>query len=107
MSTTRNGLIVAVLCALTISCWWVITEYRRDLGLAHERVSVGSVVQTPCGQIEYTSSGDGPPVLVVHGAGGGFDQGMAFAQPLVAQGFRVVAMSRFGYLNTPLPADAF
>ncbi len=106
MSTTRNGLIVAVLCALTISCWWVIREYRRDLGLAHERVSVGSVVQTPCGQIEYASSGDGPPVLVVHGAGGGFDQGMAFAQPLVAQGFRVVAMSRFGYLRTPLPNDA-
>jgi 2-hydroxy-6-oxonona-2,4-dienedioate hydrolase len=31
---------------------------------------------------------------------------MALAQPLVAQGFRVVAMSRFGYLRTPLPTNA-
>jgi pimeloyl-ACP methyl ester carboxylesterase len=51
-------------------------------------------------------AGDGRPVLVVHGAGGGFDQGFAFAQPLIAGGFRIVAMSRFGYLRTPLPPDA-
>jgi 2-hydroxy-6-oxonona-2,4-dienedioate hydrolase len=45
-------------------------------------------------------------VLVVHGAGGGFDQGMQFAGELAAAGYRVIAMSRFGYLRTPLPADA-
>jgi 2-hydroxy-6-oxonona-2,4-dienedioate hydrolase len=43
---------------------------------------------------------------VVHGAGGGFDQGLDFAKPLAERGFRVIAMSRFGYLRTPLPADA-
>ena len=42
----------------------------------------------------------------MHGAGGGFDQGLEFAQPLVQNGFCVVAMSRFGYLRTPLPTDA-
>jgi pimeloyl-ACP methyl ester carboxylesterase len=42
----------------------------------------------------------------VHGAGGGFDQGLEIADPLVRGGFRVIAMSRFGYLQTPLPADA-
>jgi pimeloyl-ACP methyl ester carboxylesterase len=47
-----------------------------------------------------------PPVLVVHGAGGGFDQGLELANPLVSGGFRVIAASRFGYLRTPLPADA-
>jgi pimeloyl-ACP methyl ester carboxylesterase len=31
---------------------------------------------------------------------------MAWAQPLVQQGVRVIAMSRFGYLRTPRPADA-
>jgi pimeloyl-ACP methyl ester carboxylesterase len=44
--------------------------------------------------------------LVVHGAGGGFDQGMEFGQMLVRSGFRVIAISRFGYLRTPVPADA-
>ena len=50
--------------------------------------------------------GDGPPVLIVHDAGGGHDQGLDFAAPLVDSGFRAIAMSRFGYLRTPIPTDA-
>jgi pimeloyl-ACP methyl ester carboxylesterase len=85
----------------------VVLDYRNDIDSAFERVSTGSrIVQTPCGPIEYASAGEGDPVLVVHGAGGGFDQGMDFAKGLAAGGLRVIAMSRFGYLRTPLPADA-
>jgi pimeloyl-ACP methyl ester carboxylesterase len=51
-------------------------------------------------------AGEGPPLLSVHGAGGGFDQGSELAEPLARSGFRVIAMSRFGYLRTPLPRDA-
>lgn len=81
--------------------------YRQDIREDRARVAKGSqVAQTDCGPIEYAARGQGPVVLVVHGAGGGFDQGMDIADPLVAAGFRVVAMSRFGYLRTPLPADA-
>ena len=85
----------------------VLFDYRRDIRRARERISVGScIVQTSDGLIEYAAVGDGPPVLVVHGAGGGFDQGLDFSSRLVQGGFRVVAPSRFGYLRTPLPADA-
>jgi len=42
----------------------------------------------------------------VHGAGGGFDQGLDIAVELAIRGLDVIAMSRFGYLRTPLPADA-
>ena len=42
----------------------------------------------------------------LHGSGGGHDQGMAFAGALATQGIRVIAMSRFGYLRTPMPIDA-
>jgi pimeloyl-ACP methyl ester carboxylesterase len=81
--------------------------YGRDLAAARARLAGASeVVTTPCGPIEYAAVGSGPPVLVVHGAGGGFDQGLAIGAPLAARGHRVVAMSRFGYLRTPLPADA-
>ncbi len=48
----------------------------------------------------------GPPLLMVHGSGGGFDQGLDFARTLVPDGYRVIVPSRFGYLRTPLPADA-
>jgi 2-hydroxy-6-oxonona-2,4-dienedioate hydrolase len=95
------GLLLAGLVGLAY------TTYRRDLHHARERVSTGShIVQTPCGPIEYALAGDGPPVLVVHGAGGGYDQGLELGEPLVTSGFRIIAMSRFGYLRTPLPPDA-
>jgi pimeloyl-ACP methyl ester carboxylesterase len=81
--------------------------YQHDIQQARDRVTSGSrIAQTPCGPIEYAVTGDGPPVLVVHGAGGGFDQGLDFGASLVGRGFRVIAMSRFGYLRTPLPSDA-
>jgi pimeloyl-ACP methyl ester carboxylesterase len=50
-------------------------------------------------------AGSGFPMLVVHGAGGGFDQGLDLAAPLMSKNIQVIAMSRFGYLRTPLPKD--
>ena len=86
--------------------WSMYGAYRRDIRAARARVASGVVVQTRSGAIEYASVGSGPPVLVVHGAGGGFDQGLDLCAPLARHGFRVIAMSRFGYLRTPLPSDA-
>lgn len=82
-------------------------DYRSDLAFERKRVSAGSrIAQTPCGRIEYGSAGEGPVLLLVHGAGGGYDQGLDFAEGFARLGFRVVTMSRFGYLGTPLPKDA-
>ena len=44
-------------------------------------------------------------MLMVHGTGGGFDQGLAFAEPLVATGRQVIAPSRFGYLRSAFPDE--
>jgi pimeloyl-ACP methyl ester carboxylesterase len=105
-SRIRNTALVvvgAVVAGLGVATYF----YQRDIQQARYRVSSGSqIAQTPCGPIEYAVAGDGPPVLVVHGAGGGFDQGLDFGVSLVERGFRVIAMSRFGYLRTPRPADA-
>ncbi|HEY1774187.1 MAG TPA: alpha/beta hydrolase [Gammaproteobacteria bacterium] len=88
-------------------CATFIPSYRHDLAAAQQRISSGSqVADTPCGPIEYAIRGEGPPVLVVHGAGGGFDQGLIIGAPLVKAGYRIIAVSRFGYLRTPLPQDA-
>jgi pimeloyl-ACP methyl ester carboxylesterase len=79
---------------------------RPSLARARARVGAGRLASTRCGPIEYAERGAGPPVLVVHGAGGGFDQGLDVGDGLARAGFRVIAPSRFGYLRTPLPADA-
>jgi 2-hydroxy-6-oxonona-2,4-dienedioate hydrolase len=82
-------------------------RYQREIRWQRRRVSKGSLIaRTSCGPIEYGTAGSGPPVLLVHGAGGGYDQGLSIAGPLAARGFRLIAMSRFGYLRTPLPDDA-
>jgi pimeloyl-ACP methyl ester carboxylesterase len=86
---------------------WTYIRYRRDLSAAKARISSGSkLLNSPFGLIEYAEVGSGMPVLVIHGAGGGFDQGLEFARPLIENGFKVIAPSRFGYLRTTLPADA-
>lgn len=109
-STKRKislALLAAVPASLAVAGAMVYRRYRRDLKAARARVSSGSkLVNTTCGMIEYADVGTGAPVLVIHGAGGGFDQGLEFARPLIDAGFRVIAPSRFGYLRTPLPEDA-
>lgn len=105
--TISLALLAAVPASLAVAAAMVYRRYRRDLKAARARVASGSkLVNTPSGLIEYADVGTGTPVLVIHGAGGGFDQGLEFARPLIDAGFRVIAPSRFGYLRTPLPTDA-
>jgi pimeloyl-ACP methyl ester carboxylesterase len=63
------------------------------------------VVDTTAGPIEYAERGSGYPLLSIHGAGGGYDQGLANVADLIGTGYRVIAPSRFGYLGTPIPPD--
>src|SRR5882672_548751 len=97
VSILKAAAIVAVVVALAAGLTY--ESYRRELALERMRVSAGSrVAETPCGPIEFASAGEGPAVLIVHAAGGGYDQGLDFAEELVRAGLRVVTMSRFGYL---------
>ncbi len=96
-----TGIIIFVIVA-------VFTRYQREISAARKHINdLGSqVVKTDCGPIEYARIGDGYPVLVVHGTMGGFDQGLLVAKPIIDAGFQVISISRFGYLQTPLPENA-
>lgn len=96
---------------------WLGPEYRREIDRQRARVSEGArLVATRCGAVEVAemlppaakagSGGAAWPVLVVHGSGGGFDQGQAIGADYAARGWRVIAPSRLGYLGTAWPADA-
>ena len=104
--TRRRLVVIAALAIGGVAAliWW---RFQLEIRAATNTAAQGStLIDTPCGLIEYQQAGTGLPLLAVHGSGGGFDQGMAFAAPLVAKGIRVIAMSRFGYLRTPMPNDA-
>ena len=98
------SLLAATLAGAALLIGW---QFAGDMRLARANAARGSVLlQTRCGPIEVQEAGEGVPLLAVHGSGGGHDQGMAFAGALAQRGVRVIAMSRFGYLRTPMPADA-
>ncbi len=56
----------------------------------------GAFRATMAGPLEYAIAGGGPPLMMIHGTGGGFDQGLLFAHGLRDAGFQIVAPSRFG-----------
>ena len=100
-------LVISGLIVMTIAAVWVGWRFDSDIKAASAKAAVGSVlIDTRCGPIEYQEAGTGTPLLMVHGSGGGHDQGMAFAGMLTQRGIRVIAMSRFGYLRTPMPVDS-
>lgn len=104
-STMHLSMVVAA-ATIAIPAWAVHHRYREDMTQARRRVSRGGkIIGTACGPIEYTEFGDGPPMLMVHGAGGGYDQGEYFAK-LLGGSYRWIAPSRFGFLGTPVSVDA-
>jgi pimeloyl-ACP methyl ester carboxylesterase len=85
----------------------VYRRFRADLRAAWGRIEAGGcVTETTHGEIEYGEAGDGFPVLVIHGAGGGYDHSLLVGQFILGDDYRVIAVSRFGYLRSPAPADA-
>ena len=94
-----GGLVVAAAAAAG-----VYILFTRAMTRARARLAGASeTVETRFGAVEYAHMGEGEPVLVIHGASGGFDQALDMAGALADQGFRLIAPSRFGYLGSSLP----
>jgi len=93
--------------ALLLGCALAVTvAFRSTLKADRDRVEGrATVVSSPWGPLEYLEGGGGarPRVLLVHGAGGGYDQGELMAEVLLGDAFRWIAPSRFGYLGSGVP----
>ena len=84
----------------------IYATYRRELKEIRSAIKAGgTIVETAAGPIEYAEAGSGEPVLMIHGAGGGYDQGLLIGRDLT-DGHRLIAPSRFGYLRTAVPLEA-
>ncbi|WP_069999039.1 alpha/beta fold hydrolase [Cellulosilyticum sp. I15G10I2] len=114
MSTLNRSVIkkIAVIIIFVLISTAVIflgIQYKRFLKVKSSQIDRANaksvVVETDQGTIEYAVSGKGDPVLMIHGAGGGYDQGLLLAERFLPKDCMVIAVSRFGYLNTPLPEE--
>ncbi|MHA1637785.1 MAG: alpha/beta fold hydrolase [Candidatus Thorarchaeota archaeon] len=82
---------------------WIFISYsgwKRNLLTSLSGNS--TVVMTSLGEIEYVLKGSGPVLLMLHGAPGGYDQCTLDAEMWSDNGFSLLAVSRPGYLRTPL-----
>ena len=92
------------LAVLLVAAAGVYAVFAHDLAAARARLVGGSkTVETSFGTLEYAEMGEGPPILVLHGAEGGFDQGIDMTGALAGRGYRLIAPSRFGYLRSTMP----
>ena len=89
------------MAALSVAAVLVAVVFIRDMNRAYERVrEKGTVVSSAFGNIEFTEAGGGPAVLVIHGSGGGYDQGELIADAVLGDQFHAITPSRFGYLGS-------
>jgi 2-hydroxy-6-oxonona-2,4-dienedioate hydrolase len=87
-------------------------RYHDDMVAAQRRLANPLVpvadFRSSQGAVRFARFGAGRAVLVLHGSGGGWDQGVDWAQRRLGQdgGFDVISPSRFGYPGSVLPRRA-
>jgi pimeloyl-ACP methyl ester carboxylesterase len=106
---TRTIIIYGFVIVLSLFLLLVAISYvnfTRDMDVAEKRLSTSEIFRSPAGDTEYAVQGEGTPVLILHGAGGGFDFGLWSGRVFFNNSRKIIAVSRFGYLRTPIPAHA-
>ncbi len=85
----------------------LVNRFQTEMVAARTRQDAGSLIaNTRRGPIEYVQVGseEDLPVLISHSSAGGYDQSVGAARRF--PGCRVIAVSRGGYLRTPLAVGA-
>ena len=98
-------ILIAITAILFLTAVIILLNYQIDINKAQDLLKSSQIIETACGPIEYATRGEGSPVLVIHGAGGGYDQGLYLSEVFLSGDFRVIAPSRYGFLQTPLPIN--
>lgn len=99
------GAFVLVLASIIVA-FVSFSLWRQRYSEALARDS--EVAMTTRGAIEYATVGEGTPFLTLHGTPGGYDQTLNTRKAIraLARGSMTIAVSRPGYLRTPLESGA-
>jgi hypothetical protein len=82
-------ILVGIIVALVMLTY---PQYNREMSAAQSHLIAGSeVFKTDKGDIEYALTGEGIPVLLLHGAGGGYDQGLWGGKVYLGGGYKFVS----------------
>jgi pimeloyl-ACP methyl ester carboxylesterase len=97
---------IIILCVILLLFGVSYLSFSHDMDLAKERLSASEIFKTPHGDIEYAVQGEGMPILLLHGAGGGFDFGFWTGRIFFKNNYKIISVSRYGYLRSPVPDNA-
>ncbi len=98
---------IALILILLVTFAVSYSGFRNDLAAGRAKLAGlhSRVYESTYGDVEYVLTGTGPTILISHGVTGGVDQGIELADMYVGQGYRFLHVSRFGYLESSMPAE--
>lgn len=102
----RRGLVGLLLLSALLLAGLALLAERDARRAAVALEAAARTLPTRHGPIPFQEGGAGPALLVIHGAGGGHDQGALLARALASGEVRWIAPARFGYPGAAMPADA-
>lgn len=106
MGITRRQWLLGAGGVALLGTVYTRSRFQNAVEAAEQRISGRSqTINTAFGTLEYAVAGSGSPLLMIHGTGGGFDQGLRFASRLLQRGDKIISPSRFGYLRSDFPVD--
>lgn len=102
-----NWILLTIGVFVTSSLLILFMKFRNTMENNYRRLdSIPSqVYASKHGNIEYLLTGVGPTILVSHGVTGGVDQGIGLSKDYLGEGYRLLFISRFGYLKSSIPAN--
>jgi 2-hydroxy-6-oxonona-2,4-dienedioate hydrolase len=81
------GISIVLLAFVIIASACTVASFARDLAATRARLFGRSkTIETSLGTLEYAAIGEGEPILTIHGAAGGFDQGIDLTGAMAGQG---------------------
>lgn len=102
MQIIKTILLLAGLIVLLVSVVTAVRYFMWKNQRVAELAAASQVIQTARGPVEYRWWGEGEAVMLfLHGSPGGYDQYLPRPDP-AATSVRVLAVSRPGYLRTPI-----
>ncbi|WP_445474762.1 alpha/beta fold hydrolase [Methanococcoides methylutens] len=109
-SRIRNILLIILVCLICTTVMLIALTYPNYHDTVSESqkqlITNSNILKTEYGDIEYAVKGEGTPVLMIHGAGGGYDQGLWLGKVFFGNDYKFISVSRYGYLRSPIPDNA-
>jgi pimeloyl-ACP methyl ester carboxylesterase len=100
-------ILVCLICATVILIALTYPNYHDAKTEAQKRLLTNSnILKTEYGDIEYAVKGEGTPILMLHGAAGGYDQGLWLGKVFFGNDYEFISVSRYGYIRSPIPDNA-